>query len=58
MERMNEKRVEVISQKVKNYICEKFENERISSKKKMRTRWNNSMESTLDDILKILEIKK
>ena len=55
---MNEKRVDVISYKVKNYICEKFENERISSKKKMRTRWNNSMESTLDDILKRLELKR
>lgn len=50
-------RAEVIALKIQSYISEKFENERIYANK-MRTKWNNSMESTLREILAKCEIKK
>lgn len=57
MRPMDMDRAELIAMKIQNFISEKFENERIATNK-MRTKWNNTMEATLRDILAKCEIKR
>lgn len=57
MSPMDSDRAELIALKIQNYITEQFEGERILTNK-MRTKWNNEKESTLRDILAMLEFKK
>ena len=54
---MEKERADVIAIKIQNYITEQFESQRIKDNK-MRTKWNNQMESTLNSILANCENKR
>lgn len=57
MRPMEKERADVIAIKIQNYITEQFESQRIKDNK-MRTKWNNQMESTLNSILANCENKR
>ena len=57
MKPMDKERAEAISNKIQNYITEQFETQRIRDNR-MRTKWNNQMESILNTILAKCEMKK
>jgi hypothetical protein len=57
MRPMDKERADVIAIKIQNYITEQFEHQRIHDNR-MRTKWNNQMESTLNSILAKLEMKR
>lgn len=57
MKPMDKERADVIAMKIQNYITEQFESERIKVNR-MRTKWNNQMESILNSILAKCEMKR
>lgn len=57
MKPMDKERADIIAIKIQNYITEQFEHQRIHDNR-MRTKWNNQMESTLNNILAKLEMKR
>lgn len=57
MRPMERERADVIGIKIQNFITEQFEGQRIADNR-MRTKWNNQMEATLNNILAKLEMKR
>jgi hypothetical protein len=54
---MEKERADVIAIKIQNFITERFESQRIADNR-MRTKWNNQMEATLNTVLAKLELKR
>lgn len=57
MEPMPRERAKIIEMKIQNYIISQFENQRIKDNS-MRTKWNNQIEGTLNNILSQCESKR
>jgi hypothetical protein len=57
MKPMEKERADIIAIKIQNYITEQFETQRIKDNR-MRTKWNNQMETILNSILARCEMTR